>query len=340
LLQYFLTPEGIQSARQSSLESALGEPWQRQAAGVDSRAIQQDLAWLQKSGNRLITYGEVNYPQLLTHIPDPPLALFCTGQVGLLNDPAVAIVGSRAPTPAGSRLISEIAAKLAASGLTIVSGLALGIDGAAHQGALDANGSTIAVMGCGLDVVYPARHRPLFETIGARGCLISEFPLGVGVSRYNFPKRNRLVSGLALGTLVVEAATKSGTLITARLAMEQNRSVMAIPGSPLSRQYRGSHELLKQGATLVTCAEDVLQELNLPLREALNNAADMGGAIAASGPEETILDLIFHQSTSVDSIITASGLTAAEVSSMLLTLELQGLVSRARDGGYIKVVAD
>ncbi len=312
--------------------------WQSKDLTVDKGSIRSDLEWLENPNHELVCLGYPNYPELLTTLPDPPLALFASGDRSLLSDPSVAIVGSRHPTPAGRRITEQIASELARSGINIVSGMALGIDGSAHQAALDAGGSTVAVMGCGLDDVYPSRHRALFERISSDGCCISEYPLGVPVSRYTFPQRNRLVSGLCLGTIIVEAAERSGTLITARLALEQNRSLMVVPGSPLSRQYAGSHDLLQQGATLVTNAEDVLNELQIPLQQALSSHLQKDPDAGQKTAAFDLLKHIFHESTSVDAIISTSGLTAAKVSSILLELEVAGAVTQASDGGYIKLL--
>ncbi len=338
LIKEFGCPTQVYQQPNSLLRQFTSGRWQSTDLIVDKDSICLDLEWLENPHHQLVCLGDQNYPELLVTLPDPPLALFTSGDTRLLSDPSVAIVGSRHPTPAGRRITEQIASELARSGINIVSGMALGIDGSAHQAALDAGGSTVAVMGCGLDDVYPSRHRSLFERISSDGCCISEYPLGVPVSRYTFPQRNRLVSGLCLGTIIVEAAERSGTLITARLALEQNRSLMVVPGSPLSRQYAGSHDLLQQGATLVTNAEDVLNELQIPLQQALTSHlkkdADEGQKPAAFA----LLEHIFHESTSVDAIISTSGLTAAKVSSILLELEVAGAVTQASDGGYIKLL--
>lgn len=343
LLAYFGSPEALYSLPVAQLRKMTLGPWRNQEHHISRAEIAADLAWLEQDDSRMLTFGSSDYPPQLNNLPDPPISLFVQGDHRLLHDPAVAMVGSRHPTPAGKRMAEQIASGLARAGVVVVSGMALGIDGSSHQATLDAQGATVAVMGCGLDTIYPPRHRGLFKDIAERGCVVTEYPLGVPVSRYTFPQRNRLVAGLSLGTIIIEAAEKSGTLITARLATEQNRALMVVPGSPLSRQYRGSHTLLQQGAALVTSAQDVLAELQLPLRAALNAAVTEQEAPA---PRENaqkadhfaLLPYIYHESSSVDSIISASGLTAAQVSSMLLILEVEGLIGLASDGGYVKLI--
>lgn len=338
LISRFECPESIYSQPVIGLREATTGKWLNQQANIDRQALAADQRWLTHDDHRLVCIGQRGFPSQLTHLPDPPIALFVKGDPGYLNDPAVAMVGSRHPTPAGRRIAEQIATGLSAAGITVISGMALGIDAVAHQAVLAAGGITIAVMGCGLDIIYPSRHRRLFGEIAARGCLISEYPIGMQASRYTFPQRNRLVSGLAVGAVIIEAAERSGTLITARLAAEQNQSVMVVPGSPLNRQYAGSHTLLQQGAVLVTCAEDVLMELQNPLRHALLNVSKTAPLQPTRAPHCKLLDYIFCDSTSVDSIISESGLTAAEVSSMLLALEVGGAIALADDGGFVKLV--
>lgn len=341
LLARFKSPVIIYDQSYQDLCATLPRRWRSQKPTHAPDWLELELQWLEQPNHYLICLGDPEYPAMLSEISDPPLALFCEGDICLLQDPAVAIVGSRRPTPSGKSLTQTIASELASLGIVITSGMALGIDGAAHQGALQSNGATVAVMGCGMDTIYPARHQSLFHEIAQTGCLLSEYPLGTPVSKFTFPNRNRIVSGLAHGVLVVEAAQKSGTMITARLAMEQNRSVMALPGSPLSRQYCGSHQLLQQGATLVTCAGDILNELSLPLKHACvnNTAVDNDVNNQTRRTPHKLLSYIYHESTSVDQIISASRLTAAEVSSMLLMLEIENAVTRADDGGYVKLVS-
>ena len=301
--------------------------------------IETDQRWLERPGHDLITLFDARYPALLREIHDPPIAVFVKGNLSVLQEPKVAMVGSRRPTPVGTRLCNTLSGGLAELGVVVTSGMALGIDGAAHQAALDAQANTIAVMACGLDEVYPARHRTMFKQIADQGCLLSEYPLGVAPTKYSFPQRNRIVSGLSLGVIIIEAAQRSGTLITARLAMEQNRQVMVVPGSALSSQYKGSHNLIQQGAAIVTGVEDILHVLAVPLQFALN-VYQLGSPTAHNTScdqcsDNELLQHISYDSTSMDEIIQASGLTSAEVSAMLLALEVNGAVAAADDGGFL-----
>jgi DNA processing protein len=282
--------------------------------------------------------GDADYPAALLEIPDPPLMLYALGQIGRLHEleigHCVAMVGSRNPTPQGQINAREFARSLAASGLTIVSGLALGVDGAAHEGALlgATTGTlpTIAVVGTGLDRVYPRQHRDLAHQIAKRGVILSEYPLGTPPLAPNFPRRNRLISGLSQATLVVEAALQSGSLITAKQALEQGRDVMAIPGSIHATQSKGCHLLIKQGAKLVESAQDVLEELRLP--DAL---AKLPLALppASEDPTETeLLTARGHDPVSLDALQARCGWRTADLQAQLLELELMGQVGRLPGG--------
>lgn len=229
------------------------------------QSLEEALLWHQTPGNHIMTLADAAYPQRLLEIADPPCLLYAKGHIELLQKPAFAIVGSRHATAEGLQNATQFAAVLSQAGLTIVSGLAQGIDGAAHLGALQGQGSTIAVMGTGANLVYPAVHHALAHQIAERGCLVTEYPLGVSAQAGNFPRRNRLISGLSQGVLVAEAAVASGTLITARMALEQSRDVFAIPGSIHSPLSKGCHRLIKQGAKLVESAQDILEELHIPV---------------------------------------------------------------------------
>ena len=304
--------------------------------------VEPDLDWLESSNRHLITINDPSYPQSLKEISDPPIALFASGQLACLSDPKVAIVGSRRPTPVGSKMATIIAGELAALGLVVTSGMALGVDGLAHHAALAANAPTIAVMGCGLDTVYPARNKHLFEKISEHGCLLSEYSIGVPPINYHFPTRNRIVSGLSLGVVIVEAAERSGTLITARLAGEHNRELMVVPGPAFSAQYAGSHRLIKDGAALITSSKDVLHELSIDLQRALKDQSHSAANTEAnskpvSSEQTKLLSYVGHESTSLEAIILASGLTSAEVSSMLLILEVEGRIAVAQDRGYVRL---
>jgi DNA processing protein len=333
LLQAFGDPAHIRGARSAQLEAVVGRDAAAALAhGPDAGLIAATLDWLAQPGNRLVTLADRDYPPMLLHTPDPPAVLYVRGRVELLSRRALAIVGSRSPTAAGSANAEAFAEAFSAAGLTVVSGLALGIDAAAHRGALRGEGSTAAVCGTGLDRVYPARNRELARALAEHGVLVSEFPIGTPPAPANFPRRNRIISGLALGCLVVEAAMHSGSLITARQALEQNREVFAIPGSIHSPLAKGTHWLIKQGAKLVESAQDVLDELGVA-------AAAPGPGLAPAGqqalPEHRpLLAAMGYEPVDLDSICAASGLTAEVASAMLLALELDGTISRLPGGLY------
>ncbi|MDH4124026.1 MAG: DNA-processing protein DprA [Gammaproteobacteria bacterium] len=297
-----------------------------------------DAAWLEGDRHQIVHRDDDGFPELLRQIPGPPLLLYVDGDAELLQLPALAIVGSRNPTAGGERNAFEFARHLASMGFTIVSGLAQGIDAAAHRGALAAGGNTIAFLGHGIDRIYPAGNKILAAEIAARGALVSEFPLGMHPSKELFPQRNRLISGISLGTLVVEAAQRSGSLITARLAAEQGREVFALPGSIHNPLARGCHQLIRQGAKLVETADDIVSELSPLVGHLLQNPAES----AASPVSPQILDkeyvelrkLIGHDPISADELALHSGLTIDQVSSMLLILELHGEIEALSGGRY------
>lgn len=302
----------------------------------DWQGVEGDLAWLQQEGCHLVTCNAPLYPPLLGDICDAPPLLFVRGSPQLLATPQVAMVGSRNPTSTGQETARDFAHTLAAAGLVVTSGLALGIDTASHQGAVLGGGQTIAVAGTGLDRVYPATNRELAHAIiEGGGALVSEFPPGTPPQAGNFPRRNRIISGLSLGTLVVEAALRSGSLITARLAAEQGREVFAIPGSIHNPLARGCHQLIRQGAKLVESAADILEELAPQLHAAIAAGSEEGSEAGATLDEEyqALLACIGYEATAVDQMVERSGLTAEAVSSMLLLLELQGFIE-ATAGGY------
>jgi DNA processing protein len=289
--------------------------------------------WLaQGEARAILTLGDPAYPAALLDTADPPLLLFAQGRLDLLQRSAIAIVGSRHATPQGRDNAREFAAHFSRGGLTVVSGLALGIDGAAHEGGLAGPGSTIAVVGTGLDRVYPKRHLQLAHRIAAEGLLVSEFPLGTPPLAPNFPMRNRIIAGLSLGTLVVEAAVESGSLITARQAAEMGREVFAIPGSIHSPQSRGCHALIKQGAKLVDAAQDVLDELRLPAGPGLLATAPAASPPATRAATDPVLDALGHDPTSLDALMARCGWPAARLQARLLELELDGAVARLPGG--------
>jgi DNA processing protein len=286
------------------------------------------LGWLSSGPARhVLPVGDPHYPAALLETADPPLLLFAHGHLELLGRPAVTLVGSRNASPQGVDNAHAFAAHLSRAGYTVVSGLALGIDGAAHEGALDGEGSTIAVVGTGLDRIYPSRHRALAHRIAEHGLLLSEFILGTPPLGENFPQRNRIIAGLAAGTLVVEAAVHSGSLITARLAAEAGREVFAIPGSIHAPQSRGCHALIKQGAKLVESAADVIDELRPDQRA---QARPEPARSTATG--DTVLDALGHDPTSLDALIARTGWPAAQLSARLLELELDARVVRLPGG--------
>ncbi len=306
----------------------------------DWESVDHDLSWLQQQGCHLLTLEDERYPQRLRDTDDAPPLLFLRGNPELLSSAQLSIVGSRNPSAAGRETARDFARTLAASGMVITSGLAMGIDAAGHQGALDGGGQTIAVAGTGLDRVYPASNRELAHAIiDGGGAIISELPPGTPPQAGNFPKRNRIISGLSLGTLVVEAALRSGSLITARLAAEQGREVFAIPGSIHNPLARGCHQLIRQGAKLVESAGDIIEELAPQLHAVL--AAEESESPVGECPDGLdgeyllLLGSIGHEATTVDRMVERSGLTAEAVSSMLLILELQGYVE-ATAGGYAR----
>lgn len=345
LLAHYQQPDALFGARRADIERVLNsadvatrgdrEPlYQALAAGPAAGARDADLAWLTQPRCHLLTWTDPDYPPLLRELPDPPVALYVHGDRALLTRPQLAVVGSRNPTPAGRANAAAFAKNLAGAGLTITSGLALGVDGAAHRGALE-TGTTIAVAGTGLDRVYPPRHRELAHAIVNAGAIVSEFPLGTSPRPENFPVRNRIISGLSLGVLVVEAAERSGSLITARLAAEQGREVFAIPGSIHSPLARGCHALIRQGAKLVETANDVIEEL-APLA-ALAPPVAHESAPTLSNDESELLRHLGYDSVHIDAIIERSGLTIDRVSSMLLALELRGLIAVGPGGTYQRV---
>lgn len=350
LLQHFGSPQAILDASYDALKSIV--PYKSKVVGqVPAKQIEQDLSWLKHLDHHLITLECPTYPKLLREIADPPIALFAIGNLALINEPQVAIVGSRRPTPVGAQVTKNIAKDLAELGIVITSGMALGIDGVAHKACLDHNEPSIAVLGCGLDIVYPARNKGLFSKLTEFGLIVSEYPLGVPPNKYTFPQRNRIVSGLSYGVVIIEAAERSGTLITARLCLEQDRELMVVPGSALSKQYQGSHRLLGEGACLVSNAADVLQQLSGELSSHIARSLSLGTsfeAVDAITPQPAALDTLQSESdmvlarvgaesTAVDSIISDCGLTAAKVSSILLELELEGLIAVECDGGYVNL---
>lgn len=335
LLRAFGSPERIFAAPARQLQSVVSrEIANAISAGPDVDITATTLAWLAQDGNHLVTLADAHYPQLLLEIPDPPPIFYAKGNLEHLNRPAIAIVGSRSASPQGEKNARDFAEALSKAGYCIVSGMALGIDGAAHQGALLGPGSTIAVVGTGLDIVYPAKHRQLAHQIAEQGLILSEFPLGTPSRAQNFPRRNRIISGLSKGCLVVEANTHSGSLITARLATEQGRDVFAIPGSIHSPQSKGCHELIKQGAKLVDHIHDIIGELGAPSTSAITATPT---SQEESGPAGTLLTAMGYEPVTIESLLEQTGLTSDTLSAMLLMLELESKVASLPGGRFQRI---
>lgn len=302
----------------------------------DWSRVDADLKWLEGKNNSLIRITDSLYPPLLKEIADPPPLLFVRGNVDMLSSSALAIVGSRNPSTSGLEIAFNFARELCSYGFTIVSGLALGIDAAGHRGALKAQGHTIAVAGTGLDRVYPARHKELATEIVNTGAIISEFPPGTSAQANHFPRRNRIISGLCLGLLVVEAAKQSGSLITARMALEQNREVFAIPGSIYNPLARGCNALIRQGAKLVESTQDILEELG-QYNQQHESKSESGQQSTLDLEQQTLLNHIQFSPTSVDGLVEKTGQPVEIISSMLLILELQGYIEAANNGCYTRI---
>ena len=344
LIQHFESIENIFS--ETSFPSHLKIPNAAVSAirAPDYNKVANDLRWLKKHGNHMLAIDDDLYPPLLKQINSPPPILFITGNPDVLLQPQLAVVGSRNATPVGLKNTQSFCDSLARSHITITSGMALGVDGQAHRAALDAGGNTIAVMGTGLDIVYPAKHKSLAHGIAQNGALVSEFPVGTKAHAHNFPQRNRIICGLSLGTLVIEAGVQSGTLITARQTMEINRPVMAIPGSIHSPTAKGCHLLIKQGAKLVESAEEIIEELiplaqslSLQIKEKLDLLDKKPYITVESDGQEHLLSLVCYEPTPIDEIINKSGLTAQEVSSALLLLELEERIQTLPGAHYIRI---
>jgi DNA processing protein len=300
--------------------------------------VEKDLAWGLLPGRHLMTIEDENYPSLLKEINGPPLVLYIKGDKTILNTTQIAIVGSRHPTALGLSNAKLFAGALAEAGLTITSGLAIGIDGASHKGALLRKGTTIGVLGSGLNHVYPISHLDLVdEILNQKGAIVSEFPLETAPHPYNFPRRNRIISGLSIGTLVVEAALKSGSLITAKLALDEGREVFAIPGSIHHPQTKGCHHLIRQGAKLVETVDDILEEFKAwhGMKAKPRSSHRELNLELLDAEHQALLEHIGYEITPIDVIIWRSGLTASDLSSMLLVLEFKGHI-KSSPGGYVR----
>lgn len=328
LLAAFGLPEAVFSAGHTALHAVIGNKVDLLLDFDTAQAVDRSIAWADETGHTILTLADTGYPQSLLEIADPPNVLYVRGNPALLQKRGLAVVGSRNATPQGLQTAENFAKALAGKGLSIISGLALGIDAAAHRGALAAGGATVAVIGTGADRLYPARNRELALQIAEHGAIVSEFPLGTPVLAANFPRRNRIISGLSRGVLVVEAATESGSLITARLAGEQGREVFAIPGSIHSPVARGCHRLIKQGAKLVETANDVLEELGEILQEAVPDQPP------GDADESTILAALGHDPCTLDELVERTGAGADQLLGELLALELAGKLSSLPGNRY------
>lgn len=342
LLQQFGSPGEVLKASVSQLKSiGLKEAVIADIKQPNFEHVELDLVWQQKSNQHIITINDEDYPPNLREIGRPPPILYVTGELECLKDPQLAVVGSRHPTPGGLENTESFSGFLASVGLTITSGLARGVDAIAHETALANDGTTIAVAATGLDRVYPAMHRELAHRIAAHGALVSEFPLGTPVKPQHFPQRNRIISGLTLGTLVVEAARRSGSLITARFSAEQGREVFAIPGSIHNPLARGCHKLIRQGATLVENPQDILQELasqiQISAEQMPNTPEQIDTSFTLDDDYNLVLATLGHDPTPIDTIVERSTLTPEAVSSMLLMLELKGYVASTAGGMYVRL---
>lgn len=334
LLSAFGMPDCVFSASHGALCAVIGQKAATLvlASTPSAEFINQALNWSACPNHAIVTLADEDYPRAFLDIPDPPILLYVMGRLELLNRPALAIVGSRSPTPQGLLNAERFAAAFAEAGLVISSGLALGVDAAAHRGALSAGGDTLAFIGTGCDRIYPARNKELAYTISEQGALVSEFPLGTPANAFNFPRRNRLISGISKGVLVVEATVESGSLITARMACEQGKDVFAIPGSIHSPQSRGCHQLIRQGAKLVETAQDVLQELSWD-----SSSPPAVAAADSSLALPDLLDYLGFDPCSLEDLSQRSGLPVADLGARLLSLEMDNLVAALPGGFYQRI---
>lgn len=339
LLRAFGLPANIFSADMAALQKAVSERVAQAlltAPSDNTRAlIDKTLEWAAHPGNHVLTLADAGYPKTLLDISDPPCILYAKGRLELLSRPALAVVGSRNATAQGISNAQKFSESLSHAGLCIVSGMALGIDTAAHQGGLCGAGSTVAVIGTGADIIYPARNRALAHQIADSGCIVSEYALGTPALAANFPRRNRIISGLAQGVLVIEAAAQSGSLITARMAAEQGREVFAIPGSIHSPLAKGCHLLIKQGAKLVESAQDVLEELR---HHAMPQSSRTNTSATEAGPGSRVLAIMGYDPVDLDTLVARCGLDISTLHTELLTLELDGHIETL-PGGKVRRLA-
>jgi len=349
LLKQFGSPEGVFRASLSDLE-ACQLPAETAQAVVKKEAFkraEKELAGVRKiTGCGLLSWCDPEFPQALLQIYDPPVLLYVRGDAQVLNLPSLSIVGTRKPTLYGTQMAQRLGRELATRGLVIISGLARGIDAIGHQGAMDANGRAIGVLGTGIDVCYPKENKKLYQKVLERGAIISEFPLRTHPAPENFPVRNRIVAGMPLGVMVVEGAQYSGSLITARLAMEFGREVFGVPGNVTQAVSFAPNQLIKQGAKLVTCAEDVIEELPTPVRAALVRAEqpeaeqrNLLAAAALKGSQKKLYDMLSAEvPMHIDDIVEQSGLNSSEVLATLFDLEMKGIIRQLPGKQFSKVL--
>ncbi|MFH1217705.1 MAG: DNA-processing protein DprA [Pseudomonadota bacterium] len=330
LLDVFGDPGTVLGADHGLIRRQVPGVGEKVIAGIDKDRLraeaEAEMERASRAGIRIIACGDSEYPELLSDIVDPPVLLYVKGDASLLKSPCLGIVGARASTVYGQRIAADLAGQLCRRGLTVVSGLALGIDAAAHSGALRVKGATVGVLGCGIDVVYPRQNNNLYDEIAEQGALVSEYRLGTLPEPFRFPARNRIISGISLGVVVVEAAKKSGSLITARMALEQGREVFAIPGRIDSRKSEGTHRLLQEGAKLVHSVDDILEEIAHFVSPASPTKKTETARVGLSAEEEKIFALIDVYPQNIDALIQQSGMTAHKVNEILLLLELKGAV--------------
>ena len=341
LLEIFSHPENIILAEHQLLKSAGLDEWTIKALHKPEKSqLEAALSWLEIDNNHLITLWHPDYPELLKHISDPPVALFARGDLACLKRKNIAVIGSRKPTPGGNKIAYEFASSLSANGITVTSGLAYGIDTSAHSGALTGSGGSIAVLGSGLDCIYPKRNINLAQEIADRGLLLSEFPLQASPLPRNFPRRNRIISGMSLGVLVVEASLKSGSLITANLAAEQGREVFVIPGSILNPVAAGCNKLISNGAKLTTNIQDIVEEIPGLGSEIIQyydtkRISQVDNEILDE-QVKLLLDNIGYEPVSFENIVAGSGLSIEKIRVMLPELELEGMIQSVAGGRYVK----
>lgn len=347
LVQAFGSPNAVLSAEpgdliQAGCSAELAGLIRRGPPATVRRQIDKQIATAEHLGVRVLTLFDRSYPARLRTIPDPPPVLYVSGALSARDDVAIAIVGGRRATPSGRVVTEEIAKELAGTGVTVVSGLARGIDAAAHRGALAGKGRTIAVLGCGIDRTYPPEHQALRRSIEAHGAVLSELPIGASPLSHHFPRRNRIISGLSLGVVVTEAAQDSGSLITAKLALEQGREVFAVPGSVKEEACRGSNGLIKEGATLIEQAQDILDgilpQIDTRLRATLCvETASAPTHAPLRGEDGVVYEALSYEARSVDMVIESTGLSVQKVAASLLSLELSGRVRQLPGQQYIRV---